>query len=133
MINQKYPQENNITADSINLIIDEIFDEYKEDYLVREYSKYLTKQKSIQENTPVLSYGDTVKIQFNKDARSMLSEEDKKNIVPGKEVIKRIRNELIIKNTPQQKQFVLDLINNMNKDNVDEDIETFLEYIRQYS
>ena len=63
----------------------------------------------------------------------MLSEEDKKNIVPGKEVIKRIRNELIIKNTPQQKQFVLDLINNMNKDNVDEDIETFLEYIRQYS
>lgn len=133
VINEKYPQENIVSETKVMEIIDQVFEEYKEDFIVQGFIKHLEYRKKEEAGIAIKELGESTIRELKKEARNLVGSEEKKDLVPGKEVIRRIRKELIVKDTPQQRKFVLDLIKNMNLKDIHEDLQKFREYIEKYT
>lgn len=125
VINTKFPQDNPIQEQEVSEVIDkyykEMFLEIKYEFMKNkelkmqyELHRDLTKQESIECEKFVLEY---------------LNTQDKRDICSGKELIDKIRTDLVSKNTPKREEFVMEIINHLNTDYLDEDIERLLESI----
>ncbi len=137
VINENYPQKNEITAEQVQGIIDNTYEDFKEDTMINEYGKALElkERERIKEKTGTIvkELGDTSKIECRKTAREYLDNQEKADIVPGKEVIKNVRLNLINSNTPSQKDFIKKIIVNLETDEVHEDLIQFINMVKSYA
>lgn len=138
VINEKYPQGSTIFPQQIEKIIEDVYMESKDD-IIFEFEKIieLREKRKIEKSTND-KYEDIVlkkesQIKCRKEARTYVEDQIKSNIICGKEVLKRIRTDLILIKTPTKDEFVLDIISALDKADLDDEMRHLLETLEGIS
>ena len=126
VINNKYPQAEPVQENQIVSIIEEYSDE---SFLEIKYE--FMKEKVIKlEQECKRKLKKSEEIECEKFVIDYLKEANKRDIYSGKQLLDRIRTELIVRNTPSREEFIIEIINNLNNDDLHEDVEKLLESIK---
>lgn len=138
VINKRYPQKNIILSHQVEKIIEGVYIESKED-IIFEFEKIieLREKRKIEESTKD-KYEEIVlnkesQLKCRKEAREYVENQIKSDIVCGKEVLKRIRTDLILIKTPTKDEFVLDIISELDRMDLDDDVRRLLDVLESIS
>ncbi|MET3290919.1 UNVERIFIED_CONTAM: AAA15 family ATPase/GTPase [Brevibacillus sp. OAP136] len=138
IINTKYPQNNSVTVDDISRIIEAFYQQSKS-RIVYEFIKVfeLRKKREIEqcvgEKFKSVTPGKDTIVEFWDDANHYVESQEKTYLLSGKEVLNLIRTELIIRNTPSQKDFIIDIIDSLPEELLHADVSLLLNEIKSMS
>lgn len=138
LINIKYPQNQLITVESISSIVDELYNSSKNS-IIYEFVKIFSQRKKKQiENDSGEKFKDISPskedfLEFWEQANCYVESQEQACLLSGKEILNSIRTKLIVKGTPNSKNFVLDIIDYLTEENLHSDISALMNEIKNIS
>ncbi|KZE75752.1 hypothetical protein AV654_25090 [Paenibacillus elgii] len=138
LINSKYPQNQLITKEDISSIVDELYKSSRNS-IIYEFVKAfnLKKKREIE-----ALYGEKFKdispnkndfLEFWEQASCYVEGQNPFSLLSGKEVLNLIRTQIIVKDTPSQKNFVYSLIDQLTEEDLHPDLLLLIDNIRNIS